>query len=94
MGQKYTVRGLTAHSGSVMETAGGPVLQFGRKPFDWMSDSQWQMLLVIVQMYIPFLVLVLSFAINIAFGIPLCLDSPYFGQAWEGRKRCRVEDHW
>jgi len=51
MGQKFTVRGLTAYGGSVAEMAGGPLLQFGRKPFDWMSDSQWQMLLVIVWKY-------------------------------------------
>lgn len=46
LGQKFTIRGVAAYAGSTAETSSGPVLQFGRKPFDWMSDSQWQMFLV------------------------------------------------
>ncbi len=44
-GQRFTVKGLLAHSnqGGVEP---GPVIHFGKKPFDWMTDSQWQMLLV------------------------------------------------
>ncbi len=46
MGHKFVVKGLTAFGGTSTEGVSGPVLQVGRKPFDWMSDSQWQMLLV------------------------------------------------
>ena len=36
-----------AQAGIMMEIGSSiPALHFGKKPFDWMSDSQWQMLLV------------------------------------------------
>ena len=29
-----------------MDTKGAMAISFGKKPFDWMTDTQWQMLLV------------------------------------------------
>ena len=55
-GQHFIVKGLIAQSsqGLIAQSnqgtePGGPpatVIQFGKKTFDWMTDSQWQLLLV------------------------------------------------
>ena len=29
-----------------LDTKGAMAISFGKKPFDWMTDTQWQMLLV------------------------------------------------
>ena len=42
-GTKYVIRGLT-YQQSMPESA--PVLNFGKRPFDWMTEEQWQSLLV------------------------------------------------
>lgn len=44
-GRAYNVKGL--HSQGCLELGGGaPHVGFGKKPFDWMTDAQWQMFLV------------------------------------------------
>lgn len=43
-GHHFNVKGLIAQNNQWTESA--PTIQFGKKPFDWMTDSQWQMLLV------------------------------------------------
>lgn len=46
-GSSFVVKGLAAQASILMEMGNStPALSFGKKPFDWMSDSQWQMLLV------------------------------------------------
>ena len=42
-GTKYAVRGLT-YQQCMPDNA--PVLNFGKRPFDWMTEEQWQSLLV------------------------------------------------
>ena len=42
-GTKYIIRGLS-YQQSASENA--PVLNFGKRPFDWMTEEQWQSLLV------------------------------------------------
>ena len=46
-GTNFVVKGLVAQASLLTEIGNSaPALNFGKKPFDWMSDSQWQMLLV------------------------------------------------
>ena len=46
-GTNFVVKGLMAQSSVLMEVGNSvPAINFGRKPFDWMSDAQWQMMLV------------------------------------------------
>ena len=42
-GTKYIIRGLS-YQHCTSENA--PVLNFGKRPFDWMTEEQWQSLLV------------------------------------------------
>lgn len=41
-GSRFIVKGL--HNQPLSEES--PVINFGKKPFDWMNDAQWQLLLV------------------------------------------------
>lgn len=47
-GSQFIIKGLTVSPAVASSdgTGGRTVLSFGKKPFDWMSDTQWQMLLV------------------------------------------------
>ena len=46
-GTNFVVKGLVAQASHSTEIGSSvPALNFGKKPFDWMSDSQWQTLLV------------------------------------------------
>ena len=44
-GQQFAIKGLAA-APPVGDTGGAAILSFGKKPFDWLTDAQWQMLLV------------------------------------------------
>lgn len=41
-GTNFTVKGLTSQT----PNEDAPVINFGKKPIDWISESQWQRLLV------------------------------------------------
>ena len=43
-GRRFAVKGLAAQV--QVNTGEAPVINFGKKPFDWMNERQWQMLLV------------------------------------------------
>ncbi len=43
-GNVYAVKGL--HSQMGQELGGVTCISFGKKPFDWLTDTQWQMFLV------------------------------------------------
>ena len=46
-GTNFIVKGLQSQASLPVEIGNSvPALNFGKKPFDWMSDSQWQTLLV------------------------------------------------
>ena len=45
-GHRFTVRGLAAQGNIMADSAPSAQILLGKKPFDWMTDSQWQMLLV------------------------------------------------
>ena len=46
-GTNFVVKGLVAQASILTEIGNAtPTLNFGKKPFDWLSDAQWQMLLV------------------------------------------------
>lgn len=46
-GSSFVVKGLVSQASMLMEIGNSvPALNFGRKPFDWMSDAQWQTMLV------------------------------------------------
>ena len=45
-GRQFAVKGVVTEGGG--GAVGGSCLSFGKKPFDWMTDAQWQMLLVSV----------------------------------------------
>ncbi len=48
-GRAYAVRGL--HSQTGKELGGAISVSFGKKPFDWLSETQWQMFLVRISYY-------------------------------------------
>ena len=41
-GSNYNVKGLA----NQIPNEEAPFINFGKKPFDWMNENQWQMLLV------------------------------------------------
>lgn len=43
-GHRFAIKGLVAQNG--LDLGQALPIHFGKKPFDWMTDSQWQMLLV------------------------------------------------
>ena len=45
-GHQFLIKGLYSQANLALDTTRTPAVNFGKKPFDWMSDSQWQMLLV------------------------------------------------
>lgn len=44
VGKQFAVKGLAVDPS--WDTGGAVAVSFGKKPFDWMTDTQWQMLLV------------------------------------------------
>ena len=45
-GRQFLVKGLISQAPLVGELVRTPAVNFGKKPFDWLSDSQWQTFLV------------------------------------------------
>ena len=45
-GRQFIVKGLASQAALVGELVRTPAVNFGKKPFDWLSDSQWQTFLV------------------------------------------------
>lgn len=45
-GSQFAVRGLAAQACDPAATSKLPPVGFGKKPFDWLAETQWQMLLV------------------------------------------------
>ena len=70
-GTKYIIRGLT-YQHCTSENA--PVLNFGKRPFDWMTEEQWQSLLVCIYCICTVHVLVLcDWCVDV--GISFFMDS-------------------